>query len=135
MTKDSEISFERAIAQFNQREFYACHDTLEAIWMDAFHPDKAFYQGLLQVAVGLYHFENHNWHGATIMLGEAIGRLRYYLPTYGTVEVQQILTESATLLATLQQSGAEGIHDLLKKFEDGELSFPQIRRAWDDESN
>ncbi|MEE3719409.1 DUF309 domain-containing protein [Tumidithrix elongata RA019] len=132
MTEDIAIAFEQAVEQFNQRDFYACHDTLEAIWMDALHPDKAFYQGLLQVAVGLYHFENHNWRGATILLGEGIGRLRYYLPTYGTVEVQQILTESAMLLATLQQAGAEGIGDLLRKFESGELNFPKILRCHED---
>jgi uncharacterized protein len=128
MTEETAIAFEQAVEQFNQRDFYACHDTLEAIWMDALHPDKKFYQGLLQVAVGLYHFENHNWRGASILLGEGISRLRYYLPDYGTVDVTKILAESADLLATLQQSGAEGVSDLLKEFEEGERTFPKIRR-------
>ncbi|NEQ23504.1 MAG: DUF309 domain-containing protein, partial [Microcoleus sp. SIO2G3] len=31
--------FWQGVEQFNQQEFYACHDTLEALWMEAFEPD------------------------------------------------------------------------------------------------
>jgi hypothetical protein len=37
--------FWQGIEQFNQEEFYDCHDTLEAIWMDAIATEKNFYQG------------------------------------------------------------------------------------------
>ncbi|MFO0212823.1 MAG: DUF309 domain-containing protein, partial [Pseudanabaena sp.] len=47
--------FAEAIFQFNNGDYYACHDTLEAIWNDAWQSDRAFYQGILQIAVGLYH--------------------------------------------------------------------------------
>jgi uncharacterized protein len=40
-----EVEFGVAVEQFNQAEFYACHDTLEAIWMDAEYPDKTFIRG------------------------------------------------------------------------------------------
>ena len=36
--------FWQAVEQFNQEQFYACHDTLEAIWMEAPQPQKTFYQ-------------------------------------------------------------------------------------------
>ena len=51
----------QGISQFNDGEFYACHDTLEAIWMEAQIPEKPFFQGILQLAVALYHLSNHNW--------------------------------------------------------------------------
>ena len=51
----SDNLFSQGIEQFNRREFYPCHDTLEAIWMDSIEPDKTFYQGILQIAVGCYH--------------------------------------------------------------------------------
>ncbi|MFY7832834.1 MAG: DUF309 domain-containing protein, partial [Pseudanabaena sp.] len=41
-------AFEEAIAQFNSGDYYACHDTLESIWNDAWQSDRAFYQGILQ---------------------------------------------------------------------------------------
>jgi uncharacterized protein len=34
----------QGIAEFNRHEYYACHDTLEALWMDSIDPDKKFYQ-------------------------------------------------------------------------------------------
>ncbi|NJL67870.1 MAG: DUF309 domain-containing protein [Microcoleus sp. SM1_3_4] len=34
--------FWQGIAQFNSQEFYACHDTLEALWMEAGEPEKLF---------------------------------------------------------------------------------------------
>jgi len=63
----------RGIQQFNQQEFYACHDTLEELWMEAVEPKKQFYQGILQISVACYHLNNLNWRGAVILLGE-IGR-------------------------------------------------------------
>ncbi|PSB11668.1 DUF309 domain-containing protein [Pleurocapsa sp. CCALA 161] len=95
--------FEQGIAEFNQQQFYACHDTLEAIWVDAPETDKRFYQGILQVAVGCYHLSNDNLRGAIILLGEAVRRLCDYQPDYQEVDVEQLLAQSVTLLQTLQQ--------------------------------
>jgi predicted metal-dependent hydrolase len=65
-------TFWQGIAQFNQGAFYDCHDTLEAVWMVAPTGEKPFYQGILQIAVGLYHLSNHNWRGAAILLGKGV---------------------------------------------------------------
>lgn len=95
--------FARAIAQFNQQQFYACHDTLEAIWVEAPEADKRFYQGILQVAVGCYHLSNDNLRGAIILLGEAVRRLCDYQPDYEQVNVEQLLEQAMALLQALQQ--------------------------------
>jgi predicted metal-dependent hydrolase len=95
--------FWQGVEQFNQGEFYACHDTLEAIWMEAMEPERAFYQGVLQIAVALYHLGNQNRRGAVILLGEGINRLHRYQPAYNGINVMQLVTESSNLLNTLQQ--------------------------------
>ena len=95
--------FERGIDEFNQQQFYACHDTLEAIWVDAIETDKRFYQGILQVAVGCYHLGNDNLRGAIILLGEAVRRLCDYQPDYKGVDVEQLLSQAIALLQALQQ--------------------------------
>ncbi len=132
MVEDTEqdSTLEQAIAEFNQQEFYACHDILEAIWMDAFHPDKAFYQGLLQIAVGLYHLTRLNWRGAVILLGEGISRLRHYQPSYMNIEVSELIIDSAELLARLQNTGADNIANFWQSLESGtaDLKLPKIRR-------
>ena len=73
--------FWQGIEQFNQQQFYDCHNTLEAIWIDAEPSEKNFYQGILQIAVALHHLSNLNWRGAVILMGEGINRLRFYEST------------------------------------------------------
>ena len=97
------LEFKQAIAEFNQQQFYACHDTLEAIWVEAPETDKRFYQGILQVAVGCYHLSNDNLKGAIILLGEGVRRLRDYQPDYEGIDVSQLLEQAIALLQALQQ--------------------------------
>lgn len=114
MTQAVPQEFWQSVEQFNQRQFYACHDTLEALWMEATEPQKTFYQGILQIAVGLYHLGNSNWRGAVILLGEGINRLRRYPPTYAGIDLDDLLTYSAAFLTALQQSGPEKIDETLR---------------------
>jgi uncharacterized protein len=93
----------QGIAEFNRQEYYACHDTLEALWMDSIDPDKKFYQGVLQIAVACHHLQNHNLKGAAILLGEGMGRLRYYQPVYAGIDVSQLIQSSHYLLQHVQQ--------------------------------
>ncbi|MBD3880341.1 DUF309 domain-containing protein [Phormidium tenue FACHB-886] len=104
MTEPSDSAFWQGVEQFNNGEFYACHDTLEALWMEAIEPDRTFYQGILQVAVALYHLSNRNLRGALILLGEGINRLRRYPSEYAEIDVDLLLVQSIELLATLQQA-------------------------------
>ncbi|MBW4665520.1 MAG: DUF309 domain-containing protein [Chroococcus sp. CMT-3BRIN-NPC107] len=98
--------FWHGVEQFNQEQFYACHDTLEAIWMEATEPQKTFYQAILQIAVALYHLGNLNLRGACILLGEGINKLGRYEANYAGVDVDELLDSSAALLNQLQQEQA-----------------------------
>lgn len=125
MTDDQPQQFWRGVEQFNTGEFYACHDTLEALWMEATEPEKTFYQGILQIAVALYHLGNHNWRGATILLGEGSNRLRRYPSVYGGIDVDELLEQSAALLRTLQQTEPEKLATM-KLGETEGLPLPKI---------
>lgn len=105
----------QGVEEFNRQEFYACHDTLEALWMDSTEPLKSFYQGILQIAVGCYHLENQNWRGAVILLGEGIRRLHHYQPTYEAIDVECLVGESLHLLKTLQQIEPEQLSEFVEK--------------------
>ena len=121
-----EPALEEAIAQFNRGDYYDCHDTLEAIWNDSWQCDRAFYQGILQIAVGLYHLKNQNWHGAAILLGEGTSRLPAYLPDYQSIDVETLLTDSLLILRKVQTNGKEGMTEILKRIEQGDLKIPKI---------
>jgi uncharacterized protein len=92
----------QGVEQFNSEQFYACHDTLEALWIEASEPEKSFYQGILQIAVALYHMGNRNWRGAAILLGEGSNRLRRYPSSYGGIDVDELRNDSAVLLKAIQ---------------------------------
>jgi predicted metal-dependent hydrolase len=64
-----------AIHLFNRGEWYACHDGFEELWHETQGPCRPLLQGLLQVAVSQLHLERGNRHGATVLLGEGLGRL------------------------------------------------------------
>ncbi|MBE9079729.1 DUF309 domain-containing protein [Romeria aff. gracilis LEGE 07310] len=97
----------RGIEQFNQGDYYACHDTLEAIWMDAETFEKPFYQGILQIAVGFYHLSRENRNGAAILLGEGSSRLRRFEPEHEGVAVADLVDQALVWLALLQSESAD----------------------------
>lgn len=132
--------FWQGVDQFNQQEFYACHDTLEALWIEAVEPQKRFYQGILQISVGCYHLGNLNWRGAVVLLGEGIGRLSNYQPDYGGIDVTELLSQSFNLLQALQNVGSEQVADFVRQLEaadsndfvvggEGVRGFPKLKGA------
>lgn len=130
MSEEIPAEFWQGVEQFNGGEFYACHDTLEALWMEAMEPQKRFYQGVLQIAVACYHLTNHNWRGAVILLGEGINRIKTYEPVYSGVDVTHLLIESTELLTDLQQAGPENVAGFVQQLNSSSgnesYSWPQI---------
>lgn len=105
-------AFWQGVAQFNRGDFYACHDTIEALWHSAGGPEQEFYQGILQVAVGCYHLQNGNWRGATVLLGAGASRLESYEPSYGGVDVVLLRDRALDLLMELHRAGADGVQEM-----------------------
>ncbi|PSN13915.1 DUF309 domain-containing protein [filamentous cyanobacterium CCP5] len=118
----AEAELRRGIEQFNTGQYYHCHDTLEAIWMVASMTEKPFYQGILQIAVGLHHLGNQNWRGAVTLLGEGINRLYGYEPSYRQVHVSQLIDQALDWLSTIQSLGPERVQEAA-------IAFDQIHRG------
>lgn len=49
--------FLRGIELFNHGEYFEAHETWEEIWRSTTPEPRDLFQGLIQVAVGLYHFQ------------------------------------------------------------------------------
>jgi predicted metal-dependent hydrolase len=64
-----------AIALFNAADWYGCHDGFEALWHETAGSMRPVLQGILQIAVAELHLERGNSRGATILMGEGLGRL------------------------------------------------------------
>ena len=72
----SDPRFLKALELFNSAKWYFAHDVFEELWHENNGPERLTLQGLLQVSVAEVHLGNGNLNGATILLGEGLGRLR-----------------------------------------------------------
>ena len=80
----SDARFELGMKLFNSCQWYKSHDVFEEIWHETGGPERQLLQGILQVAVAQVHLENSNINGATILYGEALGRLkRFHVANFG----------------------------------------------------
>ena len=70
--------FGEAVRLFNAGEWYACHDGFEELWHETQGSSRKALQGILQIAVAHLHLERGNNRGATVLLGEGLGRLQGY---------------------------------------------------------
>ncbi len=61
------------------------------------------YQGLLQVAVGLYHARNNNTNGATKLLTQALSKLELYPNHKLGIDMDRLLQECRQYVIELQQ--------------------------------
>jgi predicted metal-dependent hydrolase len=85
--------YREGVRLFNEQEFFACHDTLEELWTDTSGPERAFYQGLIQASVALFHFGEGNLGGARKMYESARGYLRPYQPRFQGLDVERFLAD------------------------------------------
>jgi predicted metal-dependent hydrolase len=96
-----------AVEQFNRREYFECHETLEHIWNAEPGPIRTLYKGILQVGVGCYHLLRGNYRGATIKLQSGADYLEPFAPICMGVEVARLITEARRLHAALVALGPE----------------------------
>ncbi len=106
LSEEDRVAFARGLAQFNDRLFFECHDTLEEIWTGVRGAPRDFFQGLIQVAVGFYHLGNGNRAGARSLLLRSLERLERYPARYAGVELEPLRVAVAEWLRALE-TGAD----------------------------
>jgi predicted metal-dependent hydrolase len=76
---------------FNRTQFFDAHEALEDVWRAAPQGEKKFLQGLIQVAVALFHHGNGNSIGARSVLRRAFRNLSRYPEGFGGVHLAGLL--------------------------------------------
>jgi predicted metal-dependent hydrolase len=79
-TNSYEPRYLAGIVLFNRHDFFEAHEVWESLWQDCCGPERRFYQGLIQAAVGLLHFGNGNLRGAVKLYRSG----RDYMERYGS---------------------------------------------------
>lgn len=111
----------QAIREFNHREWFECHETVEDLWIGEEGEVRDFYQGIIQIAVALHHWRNGNFGGAVSLLKGGSGYLRRVAGKCQWVDIAALIADAARMRVTLEELGKERMQEL-----DPEL-IPQIK--------
>ncbi|WMT39423.1 DUF309 domain-containing protein [Paenibacillus sp. D2_2] len=89
------------LVYFNRdRDYFECHEVMEELWLA--QGSDPLYKGLLQVAVGLFHFRYGNVIGARKMLHSAEERLKSYPMDCLGIDLGKLRSEAALYAAKLE---------------------------------
>ncbi|MBK8190554.1 MAG: DUF309 domain-containing protein [Vampirovibrionales bacterium] len=98
-------AFYPAVEAFNAGRFFECHEILEdALWRPERDPARrAFYQGLIQIAVGYHHAHRDNRLGARRLLARGAQRLAAcgFADGYAWIDAPSFLAGVRTTLAAI----------------------------------
>ena len=83
-------------------QFFEAHEHWEAIWLRCQDPEKAFLQGLIQVAAAFHHMQRKNLLGTESLLKGALRRLDPLPDEFGGVAVAPLRESIRSWLAVLQ---------------------------------
>jgi hypothetical protein len=87
------------------RDYFECHEVMEELWME--QGRSPFCQGLLQVAVSLYHFRGGNRSGAVKLMTAAIDKLSPYPAATWGIDLGRLLEECREYLARLERYSSQ----------------------------
>jgi hypothetical protein len=73
---------------------------MEELWLE--EGRNPLFQGLLQIAVGLYHMENGNRSGSRKLFTAGISKLRPYPDQVLGIELQQLIIEAEQYVRQLE---------------------------------
>ncbi len=82
--------FARGMRQFNSCEFWHAHESWEAIWLTAPEPDKAFLQGIIQIAAAFYHHQRGNLHGMRSLMRRGLAKVEKFPPEYRGLRLEEL---------------------------------------------
>lgn len=109
------------IEQFNRREYFACHETLEALWNAEPHPIRVLYKGILQVGVGCYHLLRGNYYGTMVKLQSGADYLAFFTPRCMGVAVDALIADALHLRASVEAAGPTNLGQI------DHALLPQVR--------
>jgi uncharacterized protein len=115
LTDDEKRLFQQGVHEFNTGCFFECHETLEDLWGGVRGTSRDFFQGLIQIAVALYHLGRGNRAGAASLFERGLKRLDKYPPRYGGIELGALRDEARAWQARLDEVVSEPALESLPK--------------------
>ncbi|HJZ46934.1 MAG TPA: DUF309 domain-containing protein [Roseiflexaceae bacterium] len=86
------------IRLFNAGEFWHAHEQWEACWLKAREPERTFYQGIIQVAAALVHWQRANVRGLRRNWEKARPKLIAVPPLMLGLDLRQLIADMDRLV-------------------------------------
>ncbi|MFH5185452.1 DUF309 domain-containing protein [Paenibacillus sp. TAB 01] len=108
MREEASNAYDRLYVEFVyyfnvERDYFECHEVMEELWLE--EGRAPLYQGLLQVAVGLYHYRNGNLSGAVKLFTAAVQKLEPRREQQGTgIDLGRLVDDSKRYLERLERA-------------------------------
>jgi uncharacterized protein len=102
----------QGIREFNNQEWFECHETVEDLWIGEEGEARDFYQGLIQIAVALHHWRNGNFGGAMSLLKGGAVYLGHVSEACQWVDVAALMADADRMRTALEELGKERMDTL-----------------------
>lgn len=102
----------QAVRQFNGGEYFDCHETLEDLWVGSEGEMRDFYQGVLQIAVAIFHWRKGNFAGAMHLLETGAKYLGGVRGVCRCLDVARLISDAGLMKSALSVLGQVGMADL-----------------------
>ena len=91
--RNMDKQLQTGVRLFNTREFFECHEVLEAVWTLERGPSRLFLQSLIHIAVGFYHCQRGNPAGASRQLRKGLRKLSSFLPSCEGIDTADLFQQ------------------------------------------
>lgn len=94
---------------WGQQRYFEAHECLEHVWHQAAAPDREFWKGVIQVAVGAVHVQRDNPDGAVTLWNRAAGYLSPYPSPHHGVDTAALRDRARADAALVAAEGTTGV--------------------------
>jgi len=79
--------------RFNARQFFEAHEVWEQLWLRAPATEKAFLQGIIQIAAAFHHYGLGNLPGAKSLAAAGVEKISRYPGGHRGMDVVRLASE------------------------------------------
>ncbi len=87
------MNITKGVKLFNDGSYFEAHDYFENMWAEESSEKRIFYQGLVQISVGTYHFCNKNLIGALSQYSKGLDKLKKFPDNYENISLRKLREE------------------------------------------
>ncbi|MEW6734821.1 MAG: DUF309 domain-containing protein [Acidobacteriota bacterium] len=97
--RDYPQEYLHGIELFNNGKYYEAHEAWEDIWRISEGAEKLFYQGLIQAAAALLHYDRNNLRGTNLCINNSLAKLESLPKVFMSLDLERFTTHLRAFVA------------------------------------